>query len=182
MSPAELNSAELNSVESNTAEPLLRVHGEVERPGEFTFARLAAIDAAHQIADVSQFDPKRQGIAVRLAGLLSAVGAKPTAAYIGLHAKADNFHASIPLAAVRDRAIVIYGLNGTGLPFSKGGPFRFYIPDHAACRTDDIDECANVKFIDEIEFTIERGFDNRPHDADEHAALHRGGANPGHGH
>ena len=40
----------------------------------------------------------------------------------------------------------------------------------AAC--DDIDECANVKFLDHIEFTAERGFDNRPEDEDEHAALH----------
>ena len=38
---------------------------------------------------------------------------------------------------------------------------------------DDIDECANVKFLDHIELTAERGFDNRPEDEEEHARLHR---------
>lgn len=170
------------NIDSSPDEPRLRVSGEVENPRELTYASLASIDAAHQVADVSQFDPKRRGVAVRLVGLLTVVGAKPAAKYIGLHAAADNFHASIPLDAVRERAVLIYGMNGGPLPFAKGGPFRFFIPDHAACRADDIDECANVKFIDHIELTVVRGFDNRPHDADEHAALHQRDANQGHGH
>jgi hypothetical protein len=49
---------------------------------------------------------------------------------------------------------------------------RFLIPDYAACHTDEIDECANVKFVDRIELTTEKGFDNRPHDGAAHAALH----------
>ena len=51
-------------------------------------------------------------------------------------------------------------------------PFRFLIPDFAACKTHEIDECANVKFVNRIELTRERGHDNRPHDEAEHAALH----------
>jgi hypothetical protein len=31
---------------------------------------------------------------------------------------------------------------------------------------------ANVKFVDRIELTADKGFDNRPHDGAEHAALH----------
>ena len=58
------------------------------------------------------------------------------------------------------------------LPQSKGGPVRFFIPDHAQCNTEDIDECANVKFVDHMEFTSTRGFDNRPTDEEEHAKLH----------
>ena len=39
--------------------------------------------------------------------------------------------------------------------------------------TDEIDECANVKFVDRIELTILRGHDNRPTDEAEHQDLHR---------
>ena len=153
-------------------ESVLRIDGEVETSRELTFTDLAAIDASHQIEDVSQFDPKRQGDAVKLTGLLELVGAKASANYIGLHGTLDNFHASIPLAPVRDRAFLIYRLAGEPLDVKAGGPFRFYIPDHASCHTDEIDECANVKFVDHIELTAERGFDNRPDDDEEHAKLH----------
>ena len=75
--------------------------------------------------------------------------------------------------AVRDRALVIYELNGEPLPEKSGGPFRFLIPDHTACHTSEVDECANVKYIDRIELSAERGQDNRPKDDDEHAKLHK---------
>ena len=151
---------------------MLKVEGEVERPLQLRFEDLAALPAEHQIADISQIAPKRQGSAVRLAGLLQLVGAKVSAQYLGLHSAADDFHASIPLAAVQDRALVIYGLHGAPLPAQSGGPVRFYIPDFAACHTAEIDECANVKFVDRMELTAAKGFDNRPHDGTEHAALH----------
>ena len=153
-------------------ESVLRIDGEVETARELTFSDLSTIDAAHQIGDVSQFDPKRQGDAVTLTGLLALVRAKASANYIGLHGTLDNFHASIPLAPVRDRAFLIYRLDGRPLDVKAGGPFRFYIPDHASCHTEEIDECANVKFVDHIELTAEKGFDNRPDDDEEHAKLH----------
>ena len=153
---------------------ILRVDGEVERPLELQSSDLAAIDAAFQISDVSTLDPKRKGRAVRLAGLLGRAGVKPTAQYLTLHASRDDFHASIPLAAVRERAILIYELDGQPLSASAGGPVRLLIPDYAACHTAEVDECANVKFVDRIELTAERGFDNRPQDEDEHAKLHGG--------
>jgi len=153
-------------------ENVLRIDGEVEKPRELTFSDLAAINASHQIRDVSQCDPKRQGDAVKLTGLLELIGAKSSAKYIGLHGTLDNFHASIPLAPVRDRAFLIYRLHGEPLDVKAGGPFRFYIPDHADCHTDEIDECANVKFVDHIELTAQRGFDNRPDDDEEHVKLH----------
>lgn len=151
---------------------LLKIDGEVETPTQLTFDDLAAIHPSRQVVDVSRIDPKRQGDAVQLAGLLALVGVKPTAKYLGLHAAKDNFHASIPLDAVREKAIVIYRLAGEPLPQKAGGPVRFYIPDFAACHTSEIDECANVKFVDHMELTARMGFDNRPHDAQEHEALH----------
>lgn len=151
---------------------MLTIVGEVEQPQTLSFEDLARIDDQYQVPDVSQVVPGRQGGAVRLAGLLQRVRPKATARYLGLHATADDFHASIPLEAVRERALVLYHLGGQPLPPRSGGPVRFLIPDYAACHTDEIDECANVKFVDRIELTAEKGFDNRPHDGAAHAALH----------
>lgn len=152
--------------------PLLTIDGEIESPVSLSFDDFAAFPAEHQIADVSQIDPKRRGAAVTLAGLLAHVKPKSTARYLTLHASTDDFHASIPLDAVRERAFLIYRLNGEPLSQKAGGPLRFYIPDFAACHTSEIDECANVKFVDRMEFSATPGEDNRPHDAQEHAELH----------
>jgi len=155
---------------------LLRIEGEVERPQSLTTTDFASLDERHQIRDVSRIDPKRRGDAVTLAGLLELAGARPTAKYLTLHAEADDFHASIPLEAVRERGFVIYQVDGSPLPVSAGGPARFYIRDFAACQIDEVDECANVKFLDRMELTAERGHDTRPTDEDEHAALHESGS------
>lgn len=151
---------------------LLQITGEAANARSLTFADLAAIPAEYQIADVSRLVPGRKGDAVRLAGILELVQPKSGAKWLGLHSSSDDFHASIPLDAVADKALVIYRLDGQPLPEKAGGPVRFFIPDFAACHTHEIDECANVKFVDRIELTAEKGFDNRPHDGDEHAALH----------
>ena len=154
--------------------PQLKVDGQVDRPKVFSFEDLAAWPAERQVQDVSRFAPKRQGDAVRLSAILEAVQPSDAATHIGLHGTLDNFHASIPLAPVLESAFLIYRLNGQPLSVKDGGPFRFFIPDHAACHTDEIDECANVKFVDHIELTVGKGFDNRPTDDDEHAKLHQG--------
>lgn len=152
---------------------LLQIDGEVERTLALSFDDLAAIDVRHQVADVSRLDVKRRGDAVRLAGLLELAGVRTSARYITLHASSDDFHASIPLDAVRDRAILIYRLDGGSLPAKAGGPVRFFIPDFAACHTHEVDECANVKFVDRIELSATRGRDNRPEEERAHAELHR---------
>jgi DMSO/TMAO reductase YedYZ molybdopterin-dependent catalytic subunit len=152
---------------------LLTIAGQVENPRSLTFDDLATIPAEHQVLDVSRLIPGRQGDAVKLTGLLALARPQPGAMYLGLHSSTDDFHASIPLAAVADRALVLYRLSGQPLPAKAGGPVRFFIPDFAACHTAEIDECANVKFVDRIELTTTKGFDNRPHDGAEHEELHR---------
>jgi DMSO/TMAO reductase YedYZ molybdopterin-dependent catalytic subunit len=152
---------------------MLRIDGEVAAPLDLDHAQLAAIGPAGQIADVRTIDPKRRGRAVRLAALLELARPHPQAAYLTLHSSRDDFHASIPLAAVRDKALVIYGLDAAPLPESAGGPVRFFIPDYAACHSAEIDECANVKYVDRMELSIVRGHDNRPADDAAHEALHR---------
>ena len=156
---------------------VLRVDGEVAQPLELNFDDLAALPAADQVADVSRFHPKRQGDGVLLEALLAKARPRPEATYLTVHAGADDFHASVPLAAVRGEAIVVYRLAGAPLPASNGGPIRFLIRNPAACHTDELDDCANVKFVDRIELTAGRGHDNRPHDDAEHEKLH--GREPG---
>ncbi len=153
--------------------PIIKIDGEVDNAVELTFEDLANIEEGQQVIDVSQIDPKRQGDAIKLGGLLQIARIRPTAKYIGLHSSTDDFHASIPLEPVRDRAILIYRKDGQPLDLKAGGPARFFIPDFAACHTDEIDECANVKFVDHIELTAEKGFDNRPEDDEEHEKLHQ---------
>jgi DMSO/TMAO reductase YedYZ molybdopterin-dependent catalytic subunit len=148
----------------------LVISGHVEHPVSMTFEQLEKLP---QVADVSRFDPKRSGDAVALAELAALAQPKSGVKYLGLHSSSDDFHASIPLEPILERAFLIYRqADGAPLNAKAGGPFRFYIPNHKACHTDEIDECANVKFVERLEFTVEKGFDNRPHDEAEHADLH----------
>lgn len=151
---------------------VLQVDGYVRRPANLTVEDLSRLDRQWQIADVGQLVPGRQGRAVRLEGLLQYVNVEPAAHYLGLHAAVDDFHASIPLADVRASGILIYRLADGPLPADQGGPFRFLIPDPAACHAAEVDECANVKFIDRLELTSKKGHDNRPQDEQQHARLH----------
>ena len=148
----------------------LSIAGEVRAPRAFSRDSLAALPG--QVPDVSTRLPGREGRGVELAALLAAVGVLPAATHVTVSADGGAFHASVPLDVVRDRAVIIFELDGQPLPESAGGPFRFLIADYAACHTAEIDDCANVKFVDRIELTAERGFDNRPQDDVEHAKLH----------
>lgn len=155
------------------SDTLLRIDGEVARPLALSYDDLTDCAASAQVVDVSRFDPARKGDAVRLDAVLALAGAKPEGDYLTLHASLDDFHASIPLGEVRERGLLIYRLEGEPLPRKSGGPIRFLIPDHAACHTAEIDDCANVKFVDRIEITRGRGMDNRPQDEGAHAELHK---------
>ncbi|MGE5195418.1 MAG: molybdopterin-dependent oxidoreductase [Deltaproteobacteria bacterium] len=151
---------------------LLRIDGEVSHPLALTFEDFTAIPAGQQVADVSRFHPRRLGDAVTLEALLAMAKPRPTASYLTLHATADDFHASVPLAEIRGEGLVVYRLAGGPLPVKNGGPIRFLIRNPAACHTDELDDCANVKFVDRIELTVGKGRDNRPHDDAEHEKLH----------
>ncbi|MCL6503270.1 MAG: molybdopterin-dependent oxidoreductase [Pirellulales bacterium] len=157
-----------------TEEPiLLRISGEVERPLALRFSDLAALAPEWQVPDIGRLIPGRKGDAVRLEGLLHLAGATPAAVYLTLHASRDDFHASIPLAAVRQQALLVYRLDGQPLPETAGGPIRFLIPEPARCHTAEVDECASVKFVDHIDLERHKGKDNRPADERAHQALHQ---------
>ena len=152
---------------------LLAIDGAVDNPLEVSWQQLRDLDPGCQVEDISSLVPGREGAAVTLAGLLELVQVQSDADYLGLHASRDDFHASIPLAVVVDRGLLVHSIHGQPLAVDAGGPFRFYIKDFAACQVAEVDECANVKFLDRIEFTIGKGHDNRPEDEESHQALHR---------
>ena len=151
---------------------VLRIDGAVERPIDVTFDELRGLPEAEQVRDVSRFHPSRKGDGVTLEALLRLVEPKPEASYLTLHAGRDDFHVSIPLEAVRGEGIVVYRLGEAPLDSSQGGPIRFLIRNPKACHTDELDDCANVKYVERIELTVGKGRDTRPTDDAAHAALH----------
>jgi DMSO/TMAO reductase YedYZ molybdopterin-dependent catalytic subunit len=151
---------------------LLRIDGAVERPLNLKYEDLRTLPEGNQVNDISRFHPARKGDGVALESLLRLARPTGEANYLTLHAQRDDFHVSVPLQAVRTEAIVVYRDGEQPLGPENGGPIRFIIRDPAACHTDELDDCANVKFLDRIELTVRRGRDTRPADDSAHAALH----------
>jgi DMSO/TMAO reductase YedYZ molybdopterin-dependent catalytic subunit len=157
---------------ADSAEAVLVVDGAVNHSLRLSFADLAAISDADQIAEVETFHPGRKGRGVDLRGLLQMADPRPDARFLTLHAGRDDFHVSIPLAEIRDRGMIVYRQGDSPLRLENGGPFRFLIRDPASCHSAELDDCANVKYLSRIELTAEKGLDTRPGDDESHAALH----------
>ncbi len=153
--------------------PHLTIDGHVQAPLVLTHQELAAFDESDHVRDVSRFHPTRSGDGVTLESLLARVTPTSQASYLTLHATADDFAASVPLEPIRNEGILVYSVAGQPMTAEQGGPFRFLIKDPAACHTDELDDCANVKFVDRIELTAGPGRDTRPTDDEEHEELHR---------
>jgi DMSO/TMAO reductase YedYZ molybdopterin-dependent catalytic subunit len=159
-------------------EIILTVDGQVDRPLKLTFADLEGLPDSFQVIDVSRFHPSRQGDGVTLDAILDRAGVLPSASYLTLHAERDDFHVSVPLAPLKDQGIVVYRRGPERLGHEHGGPIRFLIRDPAACHTDQLDDCANVKYLSRIELTAGRGRDTRPSDDQAHLALHQAQSTP----
>lgn len=151
----------------------LTIDGLVNNPQSWSFNDLQALPADIRIADVSQVVPNKAGVGLTLKGVLDLVQPKQDDFWITFHASRDDFASSIPAdPTVIETGVILYELEGNELSVDKGGPTRFMIPNPAACQTAELDECANVKFLDRIEISAERGRDTRPTNEEEHAALH----------
>tara|TARA_B100000809_G_scaffold190151_1_gene188693 strand:+ start:2981 stop:3463 length:483 start_codon:yes stop_codon:yes gene_type:complete len=150
----------------------LTINGEVKNPVVLTWQQLRDLHLDWQCVDIAPLVPGRTGEAVTLAGLIALVEPQTDVDYIGLHADRDDFHASIPLLEIAERGLLVHSIHGQPLDPAEGGPYRFYIRDFAACQAAEVDECANVKFLDRMEFTVGKGHDNRPEDEESHQALH----------
>ncbi len=153
---------------------LLIVDGAVEQPLALRFADLAALPEASQVRDISRFHPRRKGDGVTLEAVLELARPGSDAEYLTLHADRDDFHVSVPLAVVRAEGIIVYHHGGEPLGLEQGGPIRFLIRDPAACHTEELDDCANIKYLSRIELSIDRGRDTRPTSEQEHTRLHTG--------
>jgi DMSO/TMAO reductase YedYZ molybdopterin-dependent catalytic subunit len=155
-----------------TTTPLLRIDGAVARALDLTYTDLDAMPETDRVLDVSRFHPKRRGDGVSLDALLRLASPRPEANFVTLHAGKDDFHVSIPLAPLHGQGVVVYRVGDRPLGPDDGGPIRLIIRDPSACHTGDLDECANVKFLDRIELTERKGRDTRPADEAAHQALH----------
>jgi len=127
----------------------------VQQRLSLTFADLNNYPAEAQIPDVGRLVPKREGRALKLSAVLATAQPSPKAKYITLHSADGSFSASIALAEIRDRALLVYQKDGAVLPDSLGGPIRFLIPEFD-------DPCANVRGLGRIELTASPGRDTRP--------------------
>ena len=155
----------------------LKIEGKVDRPLDLDFEDLKRMP--DQVEDVSALVPKRAGAAVPLKSLLARASTQDGARYLTVTSTDHGFAASVPLEAVADSALVLYRSGDEPLPASKGGPFRFLIPNAASCHTAEIDTCANVKFVGSLRLSEEPGEDTRPTTPRNHKALHE---KPGHEH
>lgn len=151
----------------------LMIDGMVRHPVAVGHAELSQFPASDQVLDVSRFAGKKQGDAVTLESLLRLVEPLPEANYLTLHAGRDDFHVSIPLAAVKSEGLLVYKIGSEPLDLKQGGPFRFLIKDFAACHSAELDDCANVKYLDRMELSQRKGLDTRPSTDEEHEALHK---------
>ncbi len=97
----------------------------------------------NQIADISTLVPDRQGQGIWVREVLD----ETLNADAIFYADADRFSATVDLALVRERGLLIYGLEGQPLPASYGGPLRLIIPGHD-------DRCANVKGVARVEIVL----------------------------
>ena len=133
------------------AKTAVRVDGEVERALTFGFVDLAALP--DQVAQVGTLNPGRDGSAVRLRTLLEVAGVREHVTHITFSASADNFSASVPLAAVIDRAVLVYRQGLEPLSTRQGGPVRLFITDVESCDVESVNACTNMKDFDHIRIT-----------------------------
>jgi len=75
---------------------------------------------------------------------------------------APCFSTCVPRAGVAD-GVLVYHLDGGGLPPKQGGPVRFFVTRPVACDEGEVDACANVKTLREIRLTTDKEPDTHRH-------------------
>lgn len=102
------------------------------------------------LVELANFQASRTGRAVPVSALLGAVELRDGDELI-LTSSADGFCATLPMAAAAEVGLIWFAGADGPLTKEQGGPFRFFIPNAAECKTAVLDNCANVKFVDRIE-------------------------------
>lgn len=119
----------------------------------FSFDDLERFHGHDSVENVRELGAKRPGKAVYLRAILDRMDLNPVPPYATFRSPVDDFAASLPLEAIRDSALILYAVDGNPIAPEQGGPFRLLIPGAAPCRTAEIDTCANVKHLSEIELS-----------------------------
>ena len=111
-----------------------RIHGEVERPGRWTweeFQRLPRVQVRsdiHCVTRWSRFDNLWEGVSVR--ALLEGAGLTPAAHFVIAHAE-PNFTANLPLTELlQDDVLLADRHDGQELTPEHGWPLRLVVPRH----------------------------------------------------
>ncbi len=133
---------------------IVRIEGAVVQPVSLDRTSLAALPAEHHL-DVSTVMPNMKGRGIRVKGLLDIPALAIGADHVSFHSLDGKYSACLTLQQAREYGVLVYELDGTGLPDAKGGPFRLVTPGLG-------DLCANVKGVTRIEVTKGRGTDTRP--------------------
>jgi uncharacterized protein (TIGR02246 family) len=136
---------------------LLTLSGELPKPRTFTAFDLAGLP--RQVEDISTVVPGRAGSGVRLRSVLELVGARGS---FLLLRSSDGFSISVPRASVED-GVLVYRLGDGELPAKQGGPVRFFVDRAVECDTGEVDACANVKALAEIQVTTAKQPDTHRH-------------------
>jgi DMSO/TMAO reductase YedYZ molybdopterin-dependent catalytic subunit len=137
--------------------------GSVTSPAEFHPDDFLRLDPGDRIEDVREVGFRKGGKAVRLSALLDRVGPTSRGIWITFCAPADPFFASVRVEALQGEGLIIFATaEGQSLSPEEGGPFRFFIPDFGKCGTEARDACLNVKHLQQIVLSPERGRDTRP--------------------
>ena len=74
--------------------------------------------------------------------------------HVTFSASTDNFSASVPLAAVIDRAILVYRQGLEPLSTRQGGPVCLFITDVESYDVEEINACTNIKNLDHIRLAV----------------------------
>ena len=110
----------------------LTVDGMVARPASFSTAELRRLPARSQITAVQceeGWNYIAEWTGVPLAEVLDAAGALPQARYVVTRSFQPDWWDSIDMAdALHPQTILAYGMNGSELPVSFGGPLRLRVP------------------------------------------------------
>jgi DMSO/TMAO reductase YedYZ molybdopterin-dependent catalytic subunit len=111
----------------------LKVHGEVERPFELTFAELLALPQVtaqqdvHCVTGWSLLGGEWKG--VRLAELAKRAGIKDSARHVVFEA-AHGYTANVPRRdALRDNVMIVHQHDGQSLGRAHGAPVRSLVPE-----------------------------------------------------
>ena len=131
----------------------IRIEGMVAQPVSFDRAAMAALPGEHHL-DVSTIMPGMLGRGIRLKGLLDVPALAIEADHVAFHSSDGKYSACLTLQQAKEYGVLVYELDGSALPDTKGGPFRLVTPGLG-------DLCANVKQVARIEVTRGPGRDTR---------------------